>query len=159
MSTSISDIAGKAYAEFERRTRDDDSSYIVLKDSAPDWLHDLVRSAHGEFLPDDWRYASIRAALGAIHDAGADDPDDLDDLDHEFADGNVDTYNAARFAWLASNLNRAAYCDDAAEEFGYDAERGIVHLIALGQYAESMEVFQSVVESLRERFAEFDDES
>lgn len=152
--TTIAELAGEAYGHFETRERGDEK-IIALKDGAPQWVRDLVRKAHGDFLPDDWRYASIRSALGAIHDADATDEDALDDLSAEWADGNVDVYNAARTAWLASNLNRAAYCDDAAAEFGGD-DRNVMDLIGLGQYMESSEVFASVAGSLRERLEELE---
>jgi hypothetical protein len=156
---TISSLADEAYALFQRRERDNGESFTSLKDTAPEWLHDLVREAHGEFLPDDWRYDAIRSALGDIGDSGAETADDLDDVAHEFADGNVDTYNAARIAWLASHLSRAGYCDDAAQEFGFEVtqERGIFDLIGLGQYRESEEIFQSVRESLEARLEEMQD--
>lgn len=156
---TISSLADEAYALFQSRERDNDESFTSLKDTAPEWLHDLVREAHGEFLPDDWRYDAIHSALGAIGDSGAETADDLDDAAHEFADGNVDTYNAARTAWLASHLSRGGYCDDAAQEFGFEVtqERGIFDLIGLGQYREGEEIFQSVRESLEARLEEIQD--
>jgi hypothetical protein len=145
--TDIYELAGEAYGQFETRARNDGENYVTLKDNAPEWLQDLVHDAHGDFLPDDWRYQSIRDAIGFIHDV---EPGDLND-GHEFADQNVDTYTGSRFAWLASNLQRAGYCDEAAAEFGTDPEGGIVQLIGMGQYMESLEVWASVVEGLREQ--------
>lgn len=156
--TTIQELAGAAYGQFETRQRGDDT-IITLRDDAPDWLGELVHDAHGDMLPDDWRYATIRAALGFIHDATT-DGEDIHDATHEFADGNVDIYNGQRTAWLASNLNRAAYCDDALDEFGIgDGSRGVFDLIGLGQYQESLEVFGSVAHSLQERYDELEDEA
>lgn len=146
---SLVTLAGEAYDLFETRERSDGGSYTALRDGAPEWLQELVRSAHGDMLPDDWRYATIRAALSFIHDNDVESADDAHDVAGEFADQNVDTYTNARLAWLSSNLNRAGYCDDAASEFGYTVESdGIISMIGLGQYAESSEVFASVVDSL-----------
>jgi hypothetical protein len=156
--TTIYKLAGEAYDAFEKVSRgfgsEDETTFTRLKDEHRDtWLQEMVYSAHGEFLPDDWRYDCIRAALGWIHDTEPDDPEDPG----EFADGYVDVYNAALTAWLASDLRRGAYCDEAAEEFGYDVERGVFGLIALGQYEEASEVYHAVMEKLNERLEEIED--
>jgi hypothetical protein len=151
---SLAELAGDAYSHFETRERPDGESYTTLRDSAPEWLHELVRSAHDDMLPDDWRYATIRSALGFISDTDIESVDDAHDAASEFADSNVDAYTGARLAWLSSHLSRAGYCDDAASEFGYSIESdGIVGLIGLGQYAEGSEVFASVVDSLSAQLA------
>lgn len=150
---TISALAGSAYDEFTTITRDSGETIYAVKDSAPEWIGDMCRAAHGDMFPDDWRYDCIHSALGHISDTGADDTDDLDDAGHEFADSHVDVYNAARLEWLSSNLTRAGYCDEAEQEVGYPgiAEGGIFQMIGLGQYAESLEVFESVRQSLAER--------
>jgi hypothetical protein len=148
--SSVAQLAQQGYDAFERATRpDSDETYTRMKDDAPYWLEGLVRDAHGEFLPNDWRYDSIRSALGFIADNDL-DADDLDD-GAEWCDQNVDTYTGARLAWLASDLRRPGYCDEALDEFGgpADARGGIVAIIGLGQYMESGEIWASVVESLR----------
>lgn len=150
---SISTLADEAYRSMDRRTRVDGTDYYAPKDDAAEWVRDMIRVAHGGMMPDDWRYDCIHSALGHISDTGADDTDDLDDAGHEFADRHVDAYSAARLEWLSSNLMRAGYCDEAEQEVGYPgiAEGGIFQMIGLGQYAESLEVFESVRQSLAER--------
>lgn len=150
MSDIIAALAGEAYDAFEHKTRDNGDAFTCLKDDAPEWVHDLVREAHGDMFPDDWRYAAIRSALGAIHDA---EPSDLDDYASEWADSNVDTYNGSRAHWLASNLSRAGYVDEAVEDFGHH-EYGVYGDIGLGQYRESEEIFQSIAQSLTERMGD-----
>jgi hypothetical protein len=149
-------------ARAARTAREKDTpSYTRTKDDAPEWIRDLVRDAHGKdyngsplMFPDDWRYETIHSALGAIHDAG--DSADLDDLAHEWSDGNVDDYTHARLRWLASDLNRANYCDDAAGEFG-SPDGGIIERIAWGQFAEAREIFDSVRRSLEEHWDEINE--
>ncbi len=155
---TIASLAGEAYHWFEtakRATgdtetgpREDGDPYTRLKDDAPQWLTDLVYSAHGDFPPDDWRYDCIRAALSAIED------NDGDEDAHEFADSHADVYTGELFAWLSSNLQRQGYVDDAVSEFGYDADRGISGQIMLGQYAEASEVYALVYRALEERLEE-----
>jgi hypothetical protein len=125
----------------------------ALNDSSPDWVSVLVYEAHGNFLPDDWRYSCIRSALEFIHDNDADE-----DSSHEFADGEVDVYTNERFAWLSSSLRRADYVDQAVEDFGSNPEAGIVDQIGLGQYAEAQEVYASVISSLEDELNNRDDD-
>lgn len=139
----IARLAGEAYDWFETATRvGSDETFDRLKDGRPEWLQELVREAHGEFLPDDWRYSAIRSALAWIHD------NDGNDESGEFADSEVDVYNAARVKWLGSHINRGSYCDEAASEFGYNEEQGVYGLIGMGQYLEAGEVFGSVYSQL-----------
>ncbi len=145
-------LAAEAAAFFETRQRDDGAAFITTRGDSPVWLDDLVRDAHGDFLPDDWRYSAIRDALDFIAEREPDDDDDAQDLAGEFADETVDTYTGARLAWLASNLRRIAYVDDAREKYGADG--GIAEQIGMGQYAEAYDVYSSVVSSLATRLVD-----
>jgi hypothetical protein len=137
----IHERAGEAYDWFETAKRPtSDESFTRLRNGAPQWVQ------HGDLLPDDWRYEAIRAALGAIHDLG--EGTDLDDFASEWADQQADAYTAARFQWLASNLERQAYCDDAVSEGLVAPEAGIAERVGIGQFMEAREVFESVRQSL-----------
>ena len=142
-TATIESLAQEAASCFETAKRDDDSTYVRLKDERPAWVYNLVYVAHSDMLPDDWRYKTIHSALEHIAEGG-----DVDDAG-EFADSNCDVYTSDQLAWLASHLSRVSYCDEAASEFGYDPEKGITGLIAMGQYLEGSEVYNSVVQSLR----------
>lgn len=149
--TTVQEAAEIAVDCFEtaRRRDDDEDVYVRVKDGSPDWIKDLVYKAHGDFLPDDWRYDCIRAAVEYIRDTDEPDPG-------EFADGHVDVYNGALHAWLGSNLQRAGYVDEAIAEFGVSDEPDINNMIAMGQYVEAQEVFASVLSSLEDATDEED---
>lgn len=153
----VSSLAGEALSFFERAHRESGPDYIRTRDE-PEWVHGLVRQAHGDMLPDDWRYEAIRDALSAIEGSGAESIDNLDDVDHEYADGKVDIYTGDRIAWLASHGVRADYCDEAQDEGVASESAGVVELIGAGQYMEAREVFASVVRSLRDRLEELDED-
>jgi hypothetical protein len=144
-TASVQDLARDALRSFETATREDGSSYVRRTSDAPEWLQELVFTAHGDMLPNDWRYACIAAACEAI--AESDDPED--DA-HEFADSYVDVYTASLYEWLGSNLTRQGYCDDAREEFGPADD--LVSQIMQGQYMEALEVYGLVLAEL-ERLA------
>lgn len=146
-TVSIQDRAKEAATYFTVKTRADGSKYVTLRDvPAPEWVTELVRRAHGDMLPDDYRYKMIREAVDVL--AYANDDADLDELESEFAD-DVDLYTSDLTAWLGSHYSRPGYCDEAREELGTDS-RGIVTDIQRGQYMERREVFHLVLEALRE---------
>src|SRR5262245_19134289 len=47
---------------FVRKTRDNGESFVSLPDGTPEWMIDLVHEAHGDMLPDDWRYRFVEMA-------------------------------------------------------------------------------------------------
>ena len=120
---------------------------ILPVDGAPDWLTDLCREAHGDMFPDDWRYEFIEDALTDLEN----DDDEAPDLDTLYP------YTADRMNWLASNLNRPGYCDEAAEEFGIESEK-VLDLIAWGMTQEIRETFDLVKGFLEERAEELEAE-
>ena len=145
-TAKMQEFARIASAAFERRERADGETFVALTDDAPEWVQPIVMDAHGEFLPEDWRYACIEAAFDAIADCGEDE--EQGDVGQQFADGYVDVYTGARLQWLASNLNRQGYVDSAREEFG--PRESIVEDVGMGQYVEALEVFNLVWEGLAE---------
>lgn len=153
-------IAGEAFDAFEQVERGEfeqvkrgDNTITVLRDNAPQWIYDAVRSVHGEFLPDDWRYDQTQNAFGAIHDAS--EGAYVQEVGDGFCDGAVDIYTSARLQWLASNLNRPAYCDEAVSEgLVSDPDTDMVERIGMGQYMEAREIFECVVSALEGELAE-----
>jgi hypothetical protein len=156
---NLATLAGEAHDWFERATRPDGEDYTRTKDDAPEWVGELVRSAHGEFLPNDWRYEVIAHALSNIHDNDLTAEDDAHDHASEFADECVDAYSGDRIAWLASHGSRASYCEDAASEGLFDPAEGPIAWLGAGQYMEASEVYALVVDALVERLAEIDEEA
>lgn len=146
-SETMNDVqaaAALALPHFTTRERGEDS-IVTLRDDAPQWVRDLVHHAHDEFLPDDWRYEAIYSAVEFLADED-NDPDDS----HEWADGLVDVYNAARAAWLGSHLYRGGYCNEAVAEGLVEPEADIYDRIGVGQYVEAREVWGLVVGALRD---------
>lgn len=153
ITEELQKLAGEAYDSFQQIERGDET-ITVKKPGAPAWVDDLVREAHGDMFPDDWRYDTIQSACGAIHDAS--EGADITEVGAEFADSTVDVYTTARYEWLASNLHRQSYVDDAAAEFGPSED--ICQAVGMGQYQEANEIFYSVAGSLGDRLEDVQDE-
>lgn len=158
--TTLPLLAREALEHFETFKRDgSDETEHRTSDDAPEWVVELVRDAHrarGDLMmPDDWRYASIASFLEVVADMDEDEPYPEDRVT-EWADGNVDVYNGARTAWLASHLLRASYVDDAAEEGLVAPGTDLFDRIGVGQYLESQEIAGEVLEALRERLEDLE---
>lgn len=147
---TVQEIAGEAFDWFEqaKRAGEDEETFTRLKDGAPEWIRAAVYAAHGEMLPDDYRYEWTQDAFGAIHDADA--GDDLDDVGAEFAD-SVDVYTAGLLKWVGSNLHRVGYVDDATSD--HDCAGNLARALMIGQAHERREVFEAALRAVEERAA------
>lgn len=99
---------------------------------------ELSRQAHGEFLPDDFKYKIIVKSLDNI----------IEQMEYdstiEYIDCLVEPsiYTSELTHWLASHINRLDYLDKAIEEF---QPKDAFHILATAQYLEISEIFDSVV--------------
>lgn len=148
----IQELATRAESYFERRERpparqgDEPGHFYTLKDRHPVWVQELAHKAHGDMMPDNFRYETIVDVLQALSEG----------QDPEEPSLEADVYNHDLLAWLASNLERAGYVDEAVEQFGHAGEGGsrgggITGDIAQGQWYEKDEIWRLVVEALNER--------
>lgn len=147
---TIHDLACDFLANLKERVRSNGEDFLTLNDDAPAWMHEAVRDAHANFAPDDWRYEMIRRALFAIDEADEAGEDLSEQVGPvwDALDSAVDVYTGQLTAWLASNVQRVGYCDDAREEYGTDFN-SLTGWIQAGQLAEMREVADSILESLR----------
>jgi hypothetical protein len=123
-----------------RDTRTNGDEFIRLRDNSPDWMSDALFAAHGNMLPDDHRYEFIQEAANLISQA-----DDLDEGGYEM---EADVYNADLLRWLASDLTRAFYVDEAMESYGNN-DSDTYTRIATGQASEKRETYELLLQSLR----------
>ena len=135
---TIQELADYAYGFFHKVTKPTGEIW-VYKDNTPEWIKEMTRAAHAEMGPDDWKYEFVVEALAHISDAS--------DEDVESPQLEPDAYTGELLAWLASNLNRPFYVDEAVHEFGH-SDQGIIGDIMTGQVKEKEEVYYSVFRSL-----------
>lgn len=146
MTITLETLAAEANRMLTSKTRGD-RRIVVPVDDAPEWFTDLCHHAHGDMMPDDWRYEFIEDALCQLEN-GEEDARDVDD---------AYPYTHDRLNWLASRADRSGYVDEAASELGrpdtFDGE------IALGMWWEMREVLGLVREKLEERIEELEAEA
>lgn len=154
MSDMIRKVASEVRFYFEIRSRENGEQFTTLRDEAPDWCREIVRKAFGGRLPDDRRIGVIARTVGAIADGWA-----TDELHHEWCDSMVDVYYADRAMWIASDIGREIYCDNALNAGIIDETAGIFARLGAGQYMEAREVFGILWSALRERADEIGSEN
>lgn len=130
---------------FVHKRRDDGGEFVCLAKDAPEWMTEVVKDAHGEFLPEDWRYAAIEAVANALVET-VECGDDPEDQSWEIACNLTDDYTSDLTAWLATNVNRLAYCDDGAQNLDLSSgEATLVDILNAGQQTEYMEIIGSLL--------------
>ena len=153
MST-IKQLAEQMSQAFEGRTRDNGAEFRALKDRSPEWMTTVCRKAHGDMMPDDWRYEFIENAVDKIAEADDDaSDDDISELEYEL---EADVYTSDLTGWLHSRADRLGWLDDAKEECGGGFDSAF-NLLSAGQLMEKQEVFRLVLDSLRELASDEDE--
>lgn len=144
---TIQELAQEYLQFFETKNGENGILTYTWKDGSPQELKDLIREAHGDMMPEDYKYAWVVDSLQII----------ADDRDEESIEADI--YNRDLLNWLSSHLDRPGYCDQYAEEFGVDSNNfSIINVISGGQYMEKMEVYRSVLNSLEEILEEMEDD-
>ncbi len=137
---TIQEIARYFTEMFIQSERVNGDKFWKTIDDRPEELTELIYAAHGDMLPDDWKYAFVREAL--IDFSEAEDPDDVQP--------EADIYTNDLTAWLHSRADRYYYCDQYQEDFGVKANTSMSDRLSGGQYMEKREVYYSVLSSLRD---------
>jgi len=148
MSKTVSELAKEALEWFETGTRDSGEEFVKTKDGRPEWLTNLIFTAHGGMVPDDHRYKFIKDALQYISDQD-------EDADLDCPEIKADIYTSDLTKWLHSRNDRVYYLTEALEE--YEIKDGFQALY-LAQLCERGEVYDSVLNSLRELCENQEDE-
>lgn len=115
----------------EQRERSDGSPFYCLKDNAPEWMIEAVRSAHNGMMPNDWSYSLIYRIADYIASTFEDETSStIDEIIAEAADYAIPDYNGQRMDWLASNFERVEMVDEWFLRGG-DPQLGL--MVAIGE--------------------------
>lgn len=136
---TVFELAAEVNKYLVRDKRADDKQYVKLAAEAPEWMQELMHTAHADTMPDDWRYEFIEDAITLLEN-----DDDEIDIDSLYP------YTHSRLAWLSSRLDRSRYCDEALEDYGGSISK-IDDAIAMGMAREIEEVLSLVRTALEER--------
>ena len=138
-------LAAELSASLERRTRNNGDKFVCLKDGSPEWVTDVIHTAHGDSLPNDTIYSMIEKNADALTNVEESDADEAWDA---IAEIEAPIYNAELTGWLAESLDHIDYVDQAIEEYGDMGSGGIVSLLAMGWKKQQEEVGGLLLEAL-----------
>jgi len=115
---------------FREAKRTDDSHFFMLPDSSPVWMQNLIREAHDDEFPNDWRFAKCREIALWLHECESLDAAREDAM--EAADSMSFPYTGKVLSWYSEIPSRLDYCDQYKEEFGSDAADTVMLLLYAG---------------------------
>lgn len=143
MKTRLQALAADYSRRFEKRTRENGAEFQCITDGeeTPE-LEQLIRDAHGEMFPDDWRYAFIVDALDALEECSDPDGGDAAEYLPEYV------YTHEQLNWLASHSDRLSDANEYASEYGFSEKDGILGLVAGAMRREQETVLDDVRGSL-----------
>lgn len=144
---TVQEIANEASRWFITTKRDSGEEFTKTKDGRPQWLTDLIFTAHGDMGPDDWKYDFISKSLDVI--ANSSD----DDLECPTIEADVYTSDLTR--WLHSRADRVYYLTEALEEYGM---KDGFEALQMAELKEIEEVYYSVLASLQKLVEDQDQE-
>ena len=125
--TSVLDFVGT----FRHQFNSNNEKIIVLPSDAPEWVQQLVRDAHDDELPNDWRFTKIYEICWWLLDCESSDSAQENAM--EAADALSFVYTGQILGWYAEQPSRLNYCDQYIEEFGANATDSTALLLGAGQ--------------------------
>lgn len=153
-TTTPRTLAGELYRSLVSDKRDDGTVFWHLREGSPQWMTDAIHAAHGDMMPDDWRYYFCRQMASAWDDL--DDDAGEDEMRDAASDIGADIHTSELTDWLGSRADRHEYVNEAVEESGIGCpEGGIIEAIQRGQAAEIREAGALLLAAL---VAEADDD-
>jgi len=140
MVKTIQQLAEELNNALTHDKRNDAQEFVHLKDGSPSWMTDVVRSVHGDKLPDDTVYRFIERCAEAIANSDAQEGpiETIDEIE-------ADIYTHDLTAWLHARADHIEYLTQALEEF--EAKEGAQALM-IAQKIQIDEVGQSLVSEL-----------
>lgn len=133
---TIQTLAKEASQYMTTDKRPDGSTFWRTADDCPEWVTDMIHDAHGDMMPDDYRYRWVSYALEAFQN--------YDDAERAIDEIAPDVYNYDLLQWVASNLNRMAYVDEAME----NGAKSLSDALMWAQSDEMREVYSAVLSFL-----------
>lgn len=149
---TLQELAKEALKHYQQSTANRGGRSVTIwshKKDAPEWIVDMTREAHGDMLPDDWKFKFVVEALDTISEA---QEGTEEDALHEW---EPDVYSYTLLQWVSSNLERMEYVNEVVQEYGW-SDLGLAGALMEGQKEEFEEVGYIVLEKLRERLDELE---
>lgn len=123
---------------FTTSIRDNGDQFTKLTESAPDWVKDAVREAHGDKVPDDYIYEWCSKAFIAYDDYNG-------NTDAAISDIEPDCYYYELGKWFTSDMERAGLVDEILQETDV---KDVYAAIGMAQVREKESVYNVVFSAM-----------
>lgn len=137
---------------FREQHRDNGTSFQMLPQTSPQWMHDAVKTAHDGEFPNDWRFAKVREIALWLHEQESLDSAREDAM--EAADGMSYIYTGQLLEWYTADSSRLSYCDQYREEFGAEAADSTFLLLSAGHAYAIEQMIHQVIAACEARAVE-----
>jgi hypothetical protein len=137
LNQSVQELATQLRDALEHKSRTNGDEFVCLKDGSPQWMTDVVRSVHGDKLPDDTTYAFISQCADAI--AESEEPNDA------IYEIEPDTSTHDLTGWLHARNDHVYYLSEVLEEC---SPTDGFSLLAMAQQKHIHEVGSALVSAL-----------
>lgn len=153
---TFEDFLSKTSKKFVTKERDNGEKFVCYENENETDLG-FIRDCHGiDFLPDDFRHRTILRVIDSMIDTldfdcivtNEEFQERCRDIQHELCDSLVDIHNHDLLQWLASNLQRVGYVDEAQNEGLIAFEVQTINRIMVGQFQEIKEIFNNIVKAI-----------
>lgn len=147
----VKTLAGELAAGFET-VKDRAGNELVrdrvtvrtLRDGARERFQSVCHDAHGDMLPDDWRYSMIEEAAEALSEC-----DSADEYERRVDEAEPPIYNVDLLAYIGSHGARFnGYADEALTEYGASISGGFMGICSMAWILEFREVAESIKSGL-----------
>ena len=139
---------------FREVHRDNGTSFQMLPESAPAWMHDAVKLAHDGEFPNDWRFAKVREIALWLHEQESLDSAREDAM--EAADAMSNIYTGQLLEWYSADPSRLSYCDQYRDEFGNSATDSTSLLLGAAQAYAIEQMVQVILNACEARAVEIE---
>lgn len=137
---TIQSVATEMYKNLEQKERTNGDKYICPIKTI-EWQQNIIRSAHGDKLPDDYVYEFIYEALERLSDS------DEGNEDEALYSIEPDVYTSNLTKWLNSTAKRVYYVTEALEQF--EPKDGFA-LLSQAYNLEQVEVGQALLQGIKD---------
>jgi len=131
-------------------TRTDGTEYRMLREDCPmhDDLQNIIRDAHSDELPNDWRYGMVHTLAHALLEYSQPSPtpwtlEDFQDVVGEVAELHTDHAYSRALAWLAGDMNRCHF--DDVETYASDCSGNDLGQLAIRRQLEEVTLMANAI--------------
>lgn len=141
------DIINELLKDFETKTRDNETTFVCLKNEKSP-MYEVIYSLHDGLFPRDWIFDKVERLLIAMSENyEAETIEDLRECASEYADSAVDIYNHELIEWSKDFYH---YIDEYYKEQACTHSDDFIAQIRSGQWYMLDQMFHRILDKVNE---------